>query len=1026
MFFNRVNAANKLKAEVLRDEHTELTNEQKKEIFQKSVLKAAKEQRQRNMHAKNLNGEGHSLWVRAYLAVCCHANVVVQSDLFNNTIFFCIVLAGVLVGASTYPGMDNNTIINSLDLVVLGFFCLEVMLKIMSEGVAPYEYFVGPEWTWNNFDFLIVVFSLPILPVGGSQVAFLRLIRLMRLAKVFRKVPQLRMIMTGLIGGLKSIVYIVILLMLVFYLYAIAGIFFFRDNDPWHFRTIAVSLTSLFRLSTLSNWADMFYINYYGCDGYSGGLYVMDPSEITSTLAGAPLLCDVPMDQPWLSMAYFVSFIFICSFSMLSLFVGAITVSMSESMETMREEKIQQKKRKRLQQAEKKLKNSIKTSVDKGGNVKQQQKRQSMQQRRAWSLVSVAFKDGGRVESALEQEVSDDFFLIRYYKKLAIQMKNFTEESYFQNFITVVIIMAGVQVGMNTDAKLSVSWEKELYLIDYTIRIIFTAECVFKIIAEELQPWTYFESNWNVFDFVVVVGSYVSGGGSLIVMLRLLRLLRVLKLMRMLPQLQVIVTALMSGFSSITFISIILLLFFYFFGIIAMILFSTNDPLHFGNLHITMITLFQCSTLDNWSDILYINLYGCDVIGYDEIPEQCTQPKAAFITTSLYFIVFILMGALVLLTLFIGVVATSMEEATEEQKTQTRVDTQATKVSREHGLKYSTVCLYREVFTALDLNGGNIIDANELRLGLKAAGRHDISDKQFMRLWKSVDQDNSGGIDFSEFLLFMIALRDQKHKILSHAKTMEPEVTPSVVAKLKRPLSAPREVLRKVHDSVHSTLTTMRLQHGFGVLPVSDLDETHSPAETKTQKVDSVDTRKTAVRAFSTGGDVEMKPKRETGDTCKEVGADDSKRNWASAQLPERSNAVPGKKWPVSNEYSKGHTSPSRKNQQKHRDNYSMSPHMRSSNSFPDFPTDVLEGGEDRVDDKQIQGRSYEDRKRKYTASKSESLLSLSDSRSFVLESPYGTSRPPRTPTLGQQNSPGSVSSLRTHKKPVVSKACFI
>ena len=190
--------------------------------------------------------------MRAYLMICTVANDVVQTNYFNNTIFVCIVLAGVLVGASTYPGMQENKTIETLDRVVLGFFCLEVLLKVMSEGIAPQQYFIGPEWSWNIFDFLIVVFSLPILPGGGSGVAFLRLIRLMRLAKVFRKVPQLRMIMTGLIGGLKSIVYIVILLILVFYLYAIAGIFFFRENDPWHFRTIAVSLTTLFRLSTLS------------------------------------------------------------------------------------------------------------------------------------------------------------------------------------------------------------------------------------------------------------------------------------------------------------------------------------------------------------------------------------------------------------------------------------------------------------------------------------------------------------------------------------------------------------------------------------------------------------------------------------------------------------------------------------------------------------------------------------------------------------------------------------------------------
>lgn len=52
MFFNRVNAANKLKQEMLKDESTELTNEQKMEMFQKSIMKAAKDQQQKNMHAK--------------------------------------------------------------------------------------------------------------------------------------------------------------------------------------------------------------------------------------------------------------------------------------------------------------------------------------------------------------------------------------------------------------------------------------------------------------------------------------------------------------------------------------------------------------------------------------------------------------------------------------------------------------------------------------------------------------------------------------------------------------------------------------------------------------------------------------------------------------------------------------------------------------------------------------------------------------------------------------------------------------
>lgn len=52
MFFNRVNAANKLKQEMSNNDAMELTNEQKMEIFQKSLMKAAKDQQQKNLHAK--------------------------------------------------------------------------------------------------------------------------------------------------------------------------------------------------------------------------------------------------------------------------------------------------------------------------------------------------------------------------------------------------------------------------------------------------------------------------------------------------------------------------------------------------------------------------------------------------------------------------------------------------------------------------------------------------------------------------------------------------------------------------------------------------------------------------------------------------------------------------------------------------------------------------------------------------------------------------------------------------------------
>mmetsp|Transcript_103837 Transcript_103837/g.298925 ORF Transcript_103837/g.298925 Transcript_103837/m.298925 type:complete len:228 (+) Transcript_103837:348-1031(+) len=153
-----------------------------------------------------------------YIQIAKRAHDLTLSDNFNLFIIGCICLAGVLVGIQTYddnewvPMKDRSffVFLEGVDIVILIIFSLEVILKIFAEGAKPWRYWVK----------------------------LLRLMRLMRIAKIVRKVPQLQMIVMGLIGGMKSIGYIVLLLFLVFYLFAIAGIMWFRENDPWHFRSL--------------------------------------------------------------------------------------------------------------------------------------------------------------------------------------------------------------------------------------------------------------------------------------------------------------------------------------------------------------------------------------------------------------------------------------------------------------------------------------------------------------------------------------------------------------------------------------------------------------------------------------------------------------------------------------------------------------------------------------------------------------------------------------------------------------------
>ena len=90
-----------------------------------------------------------------------------------------------------------------------------------------------------------------------------------------------------------------LLLFIVLYLYGILGMILFYYNDPWHFGTLTRALVSLFRASTLEDWTDIMYINYFKCDGkeYDSGIYNTLMDEWNNTRSGVswpdgcPVMC---------------------------------------------------------------------------------------------------------------------------------------------------------------------------------------------------------------------------------------------------------------------------------------------------------------------------------------------------------------------------------------------------------------------------------------------------------------------------------------------------------------------------------------------------------------------------------------------------------------------------------------------------------------------------------------------------------------------------------------------------------------
>ncbi len=221
---------------------------------------------------------------------------LVESKLFHHGIVAVIVLAGVVAGLETNPAImaQHGALLHGLDKVILGIFVIEALLKMAMHGRQPWRYFADG---WNVFDFIIVVICL--LPVGGPFAAVLRLARALRLLRLVSALPKLQLLVGALLKSLSAMGYVSLLLALLFYIYAVAGIHLFGAYDPKNFGSLPAAFLSLFRLVTLDNWADLFNAQL----PYVPGIKVA---------------------------IYFVTFIVFGTMIILNLFIGIIMNSMSE------------------------------------------------------------------------------------------------------------------------------------------------------------------------------------------------------------------------------------------------------------------------------------------------------------------------------------------------------------------------------------------------------------------------------------------------------------------------------------------------------------------------------------------------------------------------------------------------------------------------------------------------------------------------------------------------------------------------
>ncbi|MDC0231456.1 ion transporter [Aureispira] len=251
---------------------------------------------------------------------------------------------------------------------------------------------------------------------------------------------------------------------------------------------------------------------------------------------------------------------------------------------------------------------------------------------------------------------------------MSVLAKKIADAKWFHNSVTIAILIAGILVGISTYNEFYTKYQTPLEFLNNIILGIFIIEIFIKILAEGKKPWLYFYDGWNIFDFIIVAAAFMPFGGSSIAILRLLRLLRVLKLIKALPKLQMLVGALLKSIPSMGYVSILLLLLFYIYAVAGVFFFGDNDPIHFHDLQTSMLSLFRVVTLEDWTDIMYINMYGCENYGYGENKDLCTMSNPQSILSISFFVSFVLIGTMIFLNLFIGVIMVGMDEARLEMQ----------------------------------------------------------------------------------------------------------------------------------------------------------------------------------------------------------------------------------------------------------------------------------------------------------------------------------------------------------------------
>lgn len=226
----------------------------------------------------------------------------IENKWTQRFILFVIIFNSIILGMMTSTNLMNEyeNLLYLLCDICVWLFTIELGIKLYA---YKKEFFKDG---WNIFDFIIVAISW--IPTGGvfSSFRVFRILRTLRALRLITQLEKLRVIVQAIIDSIPNVSWACVLLLLIFYIFAIMGTTLFAQDFPVEFGTLGKSLFTMFQLTTLEAWPDI-------------ARNVIDKFPFA-----------------WI---YFVSFIVISSFIVMNVIVGVVVNAIGDISENVKKEK---------------------------------------------------------------------------------------------------------------------------------------------------------------------------------------------------------------------------------------------------------------------------------------------------------------------------------------------------------------------------------------------------------------------------------------------------------------------------------------------------------------------------------------------------------------------------------------------------------------------------------------------------------------------------------------------------------------